>query len=170
MINLTKSQVIRASAQAGFTLIELLVVIAIIGVLSALLLSNFVGVRDRGADAALKNNMRQVKTALRLYYNDFQHYPDSDNGQIEGCGADQTNPDTCGAGGEFGVTNSVYMKKLPEEFEYFSNGGEDFLLKVTLGNASDADATTSQEKCNVDSRSYYNNATTTDSDYFVCED
>lgn len=155
---------------AGFTLIELLVVIAIIGVLSALLLTNFVGVRDRGADASFKNNLRQVKTALRLYYNDYQHYPTSNNSQIEGCGPDQDNPITCSAGGEFSVGSSMFMKKLPENFEYFSNGGEDYLLKVTLGNASDADIEASQEKCDVDSRSYYNNSTTTDKDYFVCED
>jgi prepilin-type N-terminal cleavage/methylation domain-containing protein len=157
---------------AGFTLIELLVVIAIIGVLSALLLSNFVGVRERGADAGLKNNLRQVKTALRLYYNDYQSYPPDDNARIEGCGStDPTMQSPCSAGGEFSAGSSVYMKQLPEVFEYYSNGGEDFLLKVTLGNASDADIQTSQDKCDLPSRStYYNNSTTTDKDYFVCED
>jgi prepilin-type N-terminal cleavage/methylation domain-containing protein len=162
----------RSAKTAGFTLIELLVVIAIIGVLSALLLSNFVGVRERGSDAALKNNLRQVKTALRLYYNDYQRYPTADNGQVEGCGpADQSMPTTCGAGGEFSAGSSVYIKQLPEVFEYYSNGSEEFLLKVTLGNASDADIQDSQTRCNLANRSsYYNNGTTTEKDYFVCED
>lgn len=61
----------------GFTLIEILVVISIIGILAALLLANMVGVRERAADARLKNNLNQVKTALRLYYNDTQAYPTS---------------------------------------------------------------------------------------------
>lgn len=59
----------------GFTLIELLVVISIIGILAALLLANFAGIRDRADDARLKNNMKQFQTALRTYYNDNQSYP-----------------------------------------------------------------------------------------------
>lgn len=61
----------------GFTLIEILVVVSIIGILAALLLSNMVGVRERAADARLKSNLKQMATALRLYYNDNQTYPPS---------------------------------------------------------------------------------------------
>ncbi len=59
----------------GFTLIELLVVISVIAILAAFLLANMAGVRDRGYDAKLKSNMNQLKTALRMYYNDNQSYP-----------------------------------------------------------------------------------------------
>lgn len=60
---------------SGFTLIEILVVISIIGILAALLLANMAGIRGRAADAKLKNNMTQFRTALRYYYNENQNYP-----------------------------------------------------------------------------------------------
>lgn len=60
---------------SGFTLIEILVVISIIGILAALLLANMAGIRGRAADAKLKNNMTQFRTALRYYYNENQSYP-----------------------------------------------------------------------------------------------
>ncbi|MBP7875841.1 prepilin-type N-terminal cleavage/methylation domain-containing protein [Candidatus Woesebacteria bacterium] len=60
---------------SGFTLIELLVVIAITGVLASLLLANFAGIRDRADDAAKKSDLKQLQSALRLYYNDNNQYP-----------------------------------------------------------------------------------------------
>ena len=59
----------------GFTLIELLVVISIIGILAALLIANMVGIRERARDSAIKTNLGQLQTALRLYYNDLQRFP-----------------------------------------------------------------------------------------------
>jgi general secretion pathway protein G len=51
----------------GFTLIELLVVIAIIGTLSALLLPNFMGARERARDTQRKSDVKQIQKALELY-------------------------------------------------------------------------------------------------------
>lgn len=53
----------------GFTLIELLVVIAIIGVLSTLIMANFVGVRERARDAQRKSDINQIQKALEIYKN-----------------------------------------------------------------------------------------------------
>lgn len=61
--------------QSGFTLIELLVVISVIGILAALLLANFAGIRDRADDAAKKGNIKQFQNAMRAYYNDIGAYP-----------------------------------------------------------------------------------------------
>ena len=59
----------------GFSLIELLVVISIIGVLSAVLVANFMGMRERARDAQKIQDLYAVKNALRMYYNDHQSYP-----------------------------------------------------------------------------------------------
>jgi prepilin-type N-terminal cleavage/methylation domain-containing protein len=163
---------IKKRFSAGFTLIELLVVIAIIGVLSALLLSNFVGIRERGADSALKNNATQLKTALRLYYNDFQKYPTGD-GVLNGCGTGTVAAppsEECAAGTVFMANGTTFMKTLPSEFEYYSDGGQTFLIVVTLANASDADIEASQTRCNPAGRTGYYSGTPTEFDYFVCED
>jgi len=59
----------------AFTLIELLVVISIIGLLATLLVANFNAARARARDAQRKSDVRNIQTALRLYYNDTKRYP-----------------------------------------------------------------------------------------------
>lgn len=149
----------------AFTLLELLVVISVIGVLVAVILPNLVGVRARARDSALKNDMRQLKTALRMYYNDNQTYPADDNaGNIVACGAAGSSvcPETDGS---FSTGDIVYMKEMPtsEEYNYDSiSDGEDFLLSTVLENASDADIADSIEYCRV--------VSPVASNYYVCAD
>lgn len=148
----------------GFTLIELLVVISIIGVLTALLLSNFVGIRGRAKDAKLKSNLEQMKTALRLYYNDYQQYPGGSGGSMDGCGA--SGIASCSIGSEFsaGASSTVYMKELPEYTEYSqTNSGDGFYLGVILNNASDADIANSVLECDI-------GASAVDDTFYVCAD
>jgi prepilin-type N-terminal cleavage/methylation domain-containing protein len=59
----------------GFTLIELLVVIAIIGLLSTLSILALNQARARARDAKRISDVRQIQTALELYYNDSNNYP-----------------------------------------------------------------------------------------------
>ena len=61
--------------QSGFTLIELLVVIAIIGILSTLAVVALGSARVKSRDAKRVADMRQVMSALELYYNDAGNYP-----------------------------------------------------------------------------------------------
>lgn len=63
------------SFQKGFTLIELLVAIVIIGILSAFLTVNFVGVRERARDSQRKSDLHQIQVALELYRADHHIYP-----------------------------------------------------------------------------------------------
>jgi prepilin-type N-terminal cleavage/methylation domain-containing protein len=59
----------------GFTLIELLVAISIIATLTAIVLPNFMGARERAKDTQKKEDMAALKNALRMVYNDTQSYP-----------------------------------------------------------------------------------------------
>lgn len=149
----------------AFTLIELLVVISVLGVLVAVMLPNLVGVRARARDSAKKNDLRQLKASVRMYYNDFQSYPpDDDNGNIVACGADGTLmcPDSDGG---FVLGSNVYMKEMiaNSEFDYVQMSlGEDFLLSAILENTSDSDITESVAHCNV--------AAPVSSTYYICAD
>ena len=59
----------------GFTLIELLVVIAIIGILATLAVVALQQARKSARDAKRIADVRQIQTALELYFNDHQRYP-----------------------------------------------------------------------------------------------
>lgn len=59
----------------GFTLIELLVVIAIIGLLSTLAVVALSSARQKARDSKRLSDLKQIQTALELYYTDNNAYP-----------------------------------------------------------------------------------------------
>jgi len=63
--------------KSGFTLIELLVVIAIIGLLSTLSVLALNTARARARDAKRVSDVKQIQTALEMYFNDNNAYPAS---------------------------------------------------------------------------------------------
>lgn len=164
----------------GFTLIELLVTITIIGVLAALVTANLSDARSRARDAKIKQNLVQLKTALRLYYNDYQAYPAAcPINTIKGCGALGTTcckPVVAGcpefAAGGTGC-DTVYMNKFPDGLGnntvayYQVSSGENFCLTVMLENPSDPDITASQAGCASACSGYFTAGT---AKYLVCAD
>ncbi len=68
-------KLLRNKNTKGFTLIELLVVIAIIGLLASVVLLALNSARAKSRDAKRLADVRQLTTALELYYNDFNAYP-----------------------------------------------------------------------------------------------
>jgi type II secretory pathway pseudopilin PulG len=52
-----------------------MIVVAIIAILAGILIPNFVNARAQAQTAACESNLRQIATALELYYADNQEYP-----------------------------------------------------------------------------------------------
>lgn len=80
----------------GFTLIELLVVIAIIGLLSTLSILALNTARARSRDARRLADVRQIQTALEMYFNDMGAYPT-----------------TASPTASIGTTNGTYLRAIP---------------------------------------------------------
>jgi general secretion pathway protein G len=124
----------------GFTLIELLVVIAIIGMLSALLVPNFMGARERARDAQRKSDLKQIQKALEMYRQDQNPplYPTATSGRFGTCGS------------SFSSGSTVYINKIPCDPlgptpYYYSpiNTNLTFQLCACLENKADSDSLTS---------------------------
>ncbi|MDO8341341.1 MAG: type II secretion system protein [Candidatus Woesebacteria bacterium] len=126
----------------GFTLVELLVVISLIGVLATLIFANLNAARERARDAVRKSDLRNIQTALRLYYNDNAGYPSNSGYNIIGCGSGAS-PVSC-VYGEAWTRDVTYMNILPDDplssqgYSYLGvAGNESYTLSACLENKSD---------------------------------
>lgn len=81
---------------------------AILGVLISIIGSTFRNSQARGRDAQRKSDLKQVASALELYYSDYGKYPNASGGLVVGC---MSNPCTWGSG-EFTDGKTIYMKKM----------------------------------------------------------
>lgn len=129
----------------GFTLIELLVVIAIIGGLSALLLPNFMGARERARDAQRKSDLRQIQKALEMYRQDQTppSYP-----------LNLPTANNCWSSGP-NCTGNIYMSKFPSDpspgKQYYytvDNNTLSYTLCACLENSADSDSSSNCSVCN----------------------
>lgn len=116
--------------QLGFTLVELLIVVAVIGILSALLTANFIGVRQRARDAQRKADVKQIQSALELYRADHGTYPAA----LANCGNSLMSED---------CQTSTYMRTIPQDPQgddyTYSTNGTTYSVIACLENGNDSE-------------------------------
>ncbi|MDD2260276.1 MAG: prepilin-type N-terminal cleavage/methylation domain-containing protein [Acholeplasmataceae bacterium] len=118
----------------AFTLIELLVVIAIVGVLSTLSVISLNSARSKARDVKRLSDVRQIATALEMYFSDQAVYPTiswPSTMPLTGlCISDLGISSTCGA--------MVYLSKIPgdprgDDYQYHQlANGNDYRLSFIL--------------------------------------
>lgn len=68
---------IRRQSDAGFTLIELMIVMGIIGILAVLAIPNYISAMKHAREAALKEDLHIMRSAIDSYTMDKQKAPQS---------------------------------------------------------------------------------------------
>lgn len=93
----------------GFTLIELLIVVAIIAILVSIAIPSYMVIKDMAREAATEAEMRNVASALEIYYEDYFAYPTTSESLAV-------------------IEDKNYLKSVPfrdkwgREYEYTSSG------------------------------------------------
>ncbi len=147
----------------GFTLIELLVVIAIIGMLSAMLVPNFMGARERARDTQRKSDLKQLQKAFEMYKQDQTPEAYPDNTVFGGSGWPIALPVTGNCWSSDGVGSAscptgktIYMSKFPippspnEKYYYTQINPPSLVYTICacLENTADPDGSSSCSACN----------------------
>jgi len=94
----------------GFTLIELLVVVAIIGILASVVLASLNTARAKGADAATKAGLANMRAQAELYYDTNSGYSSATIATLPVAGCSTANSlflDTTFQTAIAGITNSA---------------------------------------------------------------
>ena len=128
----------------GFTLIELLVVIAIIGILSTLAIVALNTARQKSRDAKRVSDIKQIQTALELYFGDQGNKYPAEAAPGKKLGVDYTCMDHSGFVAS-GCTDPIYMGAVPKdpqsgtnEYTYTSTSVNTYSITFKLeGNTGD---------------------------------
>ena len=103
----------------GFTLIELLVVVAIMGMLAALAVVSLNNARQRARDARRVSDIKQIQTALELYFLDNATYPATDTTDYGYISGDCL---SSGVGFADDCADTVYMAVVPNNPKPYDDG------------------------------------------------
>ncbi len=135
----------------GFTLVELLVVIAIIGILSTLSVVSLNSARAKSRDARRLSDIKQIRTALDMYYDASSTYPTTS------CTSTPLGTGNCACLTSVGWTNTsttnctgtIFMQKVPSDplssgtYVYTSSGQSYEIVYKLEANSGNSTATPS---------------------------
>jgi prepilin-type N-terminal cleavage/methylation domain-containing protein len=111
---------VTSKKSAGFTLIELLVVIAIIALLTTLAVTALDSARRKSRDSKRVTDVKQFQTALELYFNDEEGYPNGSFTLGEGTSCSGAACDCLASGGfsdNCDAAESLYMGLIPANIQ-----------------------------------------------------
>lgn len=118
--------------RAGFTLIELLVVIAIIGLLASIVLIALSSARVKSRDAKRAADLKEVSTALEVYFSDNSGYPNT-NGTYTcfDCTTYVNNPITApvAAASITAALVPAYLPTAPQDPKHTANPDSGYLYR-----------------------------------------
>jgi prepilin-type N-terminal cleavage/methylation domain-containing protein len=147
------------TSRKGFTLVELLIVVAIIGILASVVIVGLAPTQRSGRDARRISDIRQVQTALELYYAKCGYYPGTTQAAAA-CGAFSQLTNDWGEmasaliGSGIGVTNIPNDPLAGKSYGYSSTpDGKGYALRAVLENpsygtlAADSDGTVLSLDC-----------------------
>jgi len=134
------------SNKKGFTLIELLVVISIIGLLSSMSVISLNNARQKARDVRRASDVKQIQTALELFFNDKSVYPVQDASITLGDATHSTLSSGIPlnyAGFAAATTGVTYMGIVPKaptppfdnEYTYAISDGSTYCIDFVLENA-----------------------------------
>jgi len=134
----------------GFTLIELLVVIAIIALLSTLSVVALNSARAKARDARRVSDIKQIRTALEMYFDQHMAYPAVGATSTLGM-ASSSCLTSSGWTTTVGCTGTVYMQNVPDDpqnpnkiYTYgVGTGNSTYTISYALENGGDKVATQS---------------------------
>ena len=98
----------------GFTLVELLVVIAIIALLSTLSVVALNSARVKARDARRLSDIKQIRTALDMYFDSNMKYPDPLNSSST-LGTGNFACLTSAGWATSGCSGTIFMQKVPKD-------------------------------------------------------
>jgi len=132
----------------GFTLVELLVVIAIIALLSTLSVVALNSARAKARDARRLSDIKQIRTALEMYFDSNMAYPDPTASTTLGTGTMACLTST-GWTTTAGCTGTIFMQKVPTDpipgtYSYIYNvggSGATYTIAYNLENGGPKTAT-----------------------------
>jgi len=129
----------------GFTLVELLVVIAIIALLSTLSVVALNSARAKSRDARRQSDIKQIRTALDMYYDsNNQQYPAGNGVQL---GKTDYVCLTSAGWATSGCSGTIFMQKVPKDPGAYSYnytlgaGSTTYKIVYTLDNGTVQTAT-----------------------------
>ena len=129
----------------GFTLIELLVVIAIIAILSTVVMAGLNSARSKARDARRLSDIKEIQSALNLYYDNCGGFPDITAATVIANPGDATHlgPATavgCSEGSTFGSFMAVVpVNPLPGGADYTYCSSDPAVTPAACGGTNSKD-------------------------------